>query len=37
VLVEQVSVAGVLPPVLAAWLPVAGFTALGGLLLFRMR
>jgi lipopolysaccharide export system permease protein len=37
VLVEQLSVAGGLPPAVAAWLPVAGFTLLGGLLLARMR
>lgn len=35
VLVEQLSVAGGLPPPVAAWLPVATFTALGGLMLFR--
>jgi len=37
VLVEQLSVAGGLPPVVAAWLPVAAFTLLGGSLLLRTR
>jgi len=36
VLVEQLSVAGGLPPAMAAWLPLAVFSALGGLLLMRM-
>ncbi|MFB6260550.1 MAG: LptF/LptG family permease, partial [Thiohalorhabdaceae bacterium] len=37
VLVEQLSTAGGLPPVIAAWLPLAVFTALGGLMLARWR
>jgi lipopolysaccharide export system permease protein len=37
VLVERLTIAGGLPPIMAAWLPVAGFTALGGLLFWRMR
>ena len=37
VLVEQVTVAGGLPPALAAWLPLAAFAAFGGLLLLRLR
>ncbi|MEF8792957.1 LPS export ABC transporter permease LptG [Thiohalorhabdus sp.] len=35
VLVEQLSVAGGLPPGVAAWLPLVVFTALGGLMLAR--
>ena len=37
VLAEQLTVAGGLPPMWAAWLPVLLFTALGGLLFWRMR
>lgn len=37
VLVEQVTVAGIMPPLTAAWLPLMGFAALGGLLLLRSR